>query len=160
MAKKEVTLTGHQIKALFERDRAKFDHLRRRHAQTQQMLMETVTAADALKNVKASDKNEKLKVLLGAGVYAEASLTDKEAVEVVLAGGTLLKKPIDQAIRDLESRTKDLEEQIREIAKEETRLANQLTGLSNVITSANKKVVEEMKKARLEEKKKENPKKK
>ena len=160
MAKKEVTLTGQQVKALFERDRAKFDQLRQRHAQIQRMLMETVTAADALKNVKASDKNEKLKVLLGAGVYAEASLTDKETVEVVLAGGTLLKKPIDQAIRDLESRTKDLEEQLKEIAKEETRLANQLTGLSNVLTTANKKALEEMKKARLEEKTKEKPKKK
>ena len=100
MAKKEVTLTGPQVKALFERDRAKFEALRRRHGMVQQMLMETVTATDALKNVKTSGKNEKLKVLLGAGVYAEASLTDPENVEIVLAGGNLLKKPIDQAIRE------------------------------------------------------------
>jgi prefoldin alpha subunit len=156
MAKKEVTLTGPQVKALFERDRAKFEALRRKHASLQQMLFETVTALDALKNVKASDKDEKLKVLLGAGVYAEATLTDRENVEIVLAGNTLLKKTVDRALVDLEASKKDLEEEIRELANEENRLARELSGLSNVIGQAQQKAMAEMKKRRLEAKERES----
>jgi len=152
--KKEVTLTGPQVRALYERDQAKFNALRQRHAMLNQLTNETANTIETLKKVKESDKNEKMKVLIGAGVYAEVTLADKENVETVLAGNTLLKKTVEQAIKDLEERRQSLNDQLKQLANEEQKLANELGGLNNVITQAQRKAMEEAKKKRLAEKEK------
>jgi prefoldin alpha subunit len=154
MTKKEVTMTGPQVRALYERDQAKFNALRQKHAQMQQLIAETVNAIETLKKVKDSDKNERMKVLLGAGVYAEVTLADKENVETVLAGSTLLKKTVEQAVKDLEERRQGLQDQIKQVVNEEQKLANELGGLSNVINQAQQHAMEQAKKARLEKKEK------
>lgn len=158
--KKEVTLTGPQVRALYQKDQARFNALRQRHAQLQQAALEASTAIETLKKVKSSDKNERMKVLLGAGVYAEVTLADKENVETVLAGSTLLKKTVEQAIKDLEERREGLNEQVKQVADEEQKLAKELSGLGNVITQAQRKALEEAKKKRLAEKEKGEPAKK
>ena len=151
---KEVKLTGNQVRALYERDQAKFNALRQRMMQVQQLAMDNNNAIETLKKVKTSDKNENMKILLGAGVYAEVTLADKENVETVLAGNTLLKKTVEQAIKDLEERRQSLNDQIKQLANEEQRLARELSGLGNVLNQVKQKAVEQAKQARLEEKEK------
>lgn len=141
-AKKEVSLSGEQVMHFYNNEREKLKIIQNRQGSLQNLMNETLLTIEALNELKKAQKNEKILVPLGAGVFADATLNETQKVKISLGGNVILDAGIERALGDLDKRKNELEKDLQMTMKEESQTINQINALGNVISQARNAVRE------------------
>ncbi|MDO8538579.1 MAG: prefoldin subunit alpha [archaeon] len=132
----EVSMSGEQVMNFYKNEREKLKIIQNRNMSLNNLLNETLLTMDSLNEIKKTQKNEKILVPLGAGVFADATLIENEKVKISLGGNVMIDAQIEKALDDLGKRKEELEKDIEMTVKEENQTINQINSLGNIIQQA------------------------
>lgn len=138
--KKEVELSGRQLIEAFRSDEAKVNAIGKRQQALQNMLGEMAVAAEAAREIHKTAKDENALVHLGAGVYAEAKITNVKKVKNSLAGNVLIDMPANSAAAQLEEEIKKTREEISALQKERQVVEQNMRNIAAVIEQGRRSV--------------------
>lgn len=132
---KEVKLTGNQIAEMLNSEKAKFNAIMQRINELQSAMIETKGSINALKEL-SKQKNAKILVPLGAGVFLEANIESPENVKITLPGNVIVQKSNEEAVKEVEKHAEALGNEINALQKEQQQTAINAGNLENIIRTA------------------------
>jgi prefoldin alpha subunit len=141
--KKEIRLSEQQLMDSYRNEQAKMDFLQRRMQEMQQVLNEIVTAAEAVKELRKTKKEENILVSLGAGIYAEAKIGGTGKVKTSLAGNVLLDEESEAAEKKLQAEREKVEASIRETFNEQQATMQNIQNFENIFRQVRQKMSEQ-----------------
>ena len=84
----------------------------------QGVLAEANVAEEAIEEIKKAEKNEKIIVDLGAGIYAEAMLDNNDRFKTAFAGNILLNSDAKKTKEHLTAQKEMIQKEIGVVSKE------------------------------------------
>lgn len=136
MEEKEIRITASQLAQAYEGERAKMDAVRSRIDMISGTQREAEVALMALDSMEKAQEGCKIKVSLGAGIYADAAITNPKEVGLVLVGNVMMPASIEKARNEMKKRKDDLARGLEAARKEQQRVATNMEGLARIIRSA------------------------
>ncbi len=138
MAKKNKTVefSEQQVLETFRNEQNRLESMKRAFQMEQSMLGEIITAQESLKEIKKAKKGDRIFVFLGAGVFAEATIEDKEKVKQNIGSGVIIDQKIETTIQTLEKARESQEKNLGQIRQEIEKIDNNLQGLTRMIIQA------------------------
>jgi len=146
--KKEVTMTAQQLMEAYERERIKLNEIQIRLAAVQELMQETSGAIDAVKEIQKSEKENRVLVPLGSGVFANVEVKDKKKVLYSIAGNVMAYKAVSEAVEELEKKMEQLRKMIEFSRGEQQKTANNLNQLGRIIQTGRRIQAEQERKLR------------
>ena len=146
--KKEVTMTAQQLMEAYERERIKLNEIQIRLAAVQELMQETSGAIDAVKEIQKSEKENRVLVPLGSGVFANVEVKDKKKVLYSIAGNVMAYKAVSEAVEELEKKMEKLRKMIEFSRGEQQKTANNLNQLGRIIQTGRRIQAEQERKLR------------
>jgi len=131
--KRQVTFTGAQLMAAYRKEEAKMGALQQRMQQLQALFFEASVAEEAVKEIKKAEKNEKIMVDLGAGVYAEAVIDSNDVFKTSLAGSILQNSDSKSTLDYLSKQKENMQKEIAVLEKEQEKTAAAMNELSGIL---------------------------
>jgi prefoldin alpha subunit len=123
-----------QALQLIQQERATLEALDIRLSNFQRMLEETLMVKETLEALqKITDKT--VMVGLGAGVFADATLSNPKRVKVTLGGGIIQEDSVENALTGLANREKEARENITQLEEERRKLLVNLSSLNTLARS-------------------------
>ena len=89
------------------------------------VMIETMTSINALKEMTRLKADKESKIPLGAGVFVEATLKKQDNVLIEVGEGVIVEKPIKEALEELEKREKEIKENIENFQNSIQQMQNQ-----------------------------------
>ncbi len=136
--KKELKVTPQNLVETFKSDEAKMNALQRRMQNMQQVMNEMVFAAEALKEIQKAKKDEPIMISLGAGVYAEAKISNTKEVKSSLAGNVLATTDTGKTLKKIESELKKAQEEVINMQKEIEKVDANMQGIAAIFQESQK----------------------
>ncbi len=120
---------------MLQQERQNLDAVIARIENFRQTLDETLIVKETLKTIQKTDAGEKTMVSLGAGVYADATLTSIKEVKITLGGGILKNATIEEALAGLEKRQEEAQVELSRLQEEERKLLANVQSLNQIARS-------------------------
>lgn len=133
--KKTVKLTEPQLVNAFNSERANLEGLQEQYSRTENYLQELLAARDALAAIQKAKDNEKIVVPLGAGVYIDAAIENKNTVKASFGSGVVMPTSIDEALKELEGRKTDTEKAVAGLQRDREQMLSNLNSLGKLLNT-------------------------
>lgn len=140
--KKQVELKGRQVLQAYQEEQAKLEALQGKMQDLQTLMIETAAAEQSIQEIQAAEKNQKIMVALGAGMYVEATLESTKRVKTGLGDGVLMGSTVENAIKDLGKRREEIQKDIISIQKHEGATVQNLRNLGAAIENVRRQEAE------------------
>jgi len=134
--KPEKKVTPQNLVDTYYMDQKRLEALQKRQQEMQQILTEVSLTTETLKEIKKTKKDESIMVSLGAGVFAEAKITNTSAIKISLAGNVLADKKIDEAITKLAKEKNAAEKEMEKMRAERDKITQNMQAVSNLLEKA------------------------
>ena len=134
--KPEKKVTPQNLVDTYYMDQKRLEALQKRQQEMQQILTEVSLTTETLKEIKKTKKDESIMVSLGAGVFAEAKITNTSEIKISLAGNVLADKKIDEAITKLAKEKNAAEKEMEKMRAERDKITQNMQAVSNLLEKA------------------------
>ncbi|MEM4598209.1 MAG: prefoldin subunit alpha [Candidatus Diapherotrites archaeon] len=138
--KKEIKLSFEQILAMYQQNQQMLEAMVAQERFINNVIAEIDAAQDAIREIKASEKDTNVLVPLGAGVFAYARISDPSAVKLDIGNNYFERMPSAKAIERLEARKAQLSANLKEVLKRKNQAIASLSQLERIIQEAQKKM--------------------
>ena len=132
----EKRVTPQNLVDTYYQDQRKLETVQRRQQEMQQILSEVTMTLETLKEIKNTKKDETMMVSLGAGVFAEAKITNTSTIKMSLAGNVLADKKITEAVTKLETETKAATKDLERLQVEKEKITQNMQAVSALLEKA------------------------
>lgn len=139
-APKEIRVSFEQLLAMYQQNQYLLDSLNSQEKLLNNMIMETQASQDAMREIKASEKETNMLVPLGAGVFAYAKINDNSAVKIEIGNNVFERMPIAKAIEKLEERKAQLESNLKALVQRKQQVIASLAQIERIIAEAQRKM--------------------
>ncbi|RMF91340.1 MAG: prefoldin subunit alpha [Methanobacteriota archaeon] len=106
-----------RLLAEYEGYKAQADALRESMALIEDSIARISVALEALEAASSMDQSNEILLPIGPDSFLKARIIDREHAFVGIGAGSVVKKPLSQAVADLEKRKSDLEERRKEMGE-------------------------------------------
>lgn len=134
--KKEIKITGQQLRQTYEAEKAKLDALNRQMTTFQNIMRETIGAIQSIDEIEQTKKNDKILVSLGAGVYKEATIEQDNSVIRSISGNVLKKSSLKETKQYLEKKKKEVQSDIDALQGEINTTVSNLNNIARLLNTA------------------------
>lgn len=134
--KAEKKVTPQNLVDTYYTDQRKLETVQRRQQEMQQILNEVTLTTEALKEIKNTKKDETMMVSLGAGIFAEAKITNTDTIKMSLAGNVLTDKKVTDAVTKLETETTAARKDLERLQTEKEKIIQNMQAVSALLEKA------------------------
>ncbi len=135
---KEIKLSAQQLLNLFQREKAKIREIERQMNSLQNILTEILAARDAVKEIKGAEKGHPILLRLGAGILAEATVTQNKTVKKSLGGSVVVDSPVESVLSGLEEEHKKTLENVETLGAEHRKAAANANSFGQMLDAIEK----------------------
>ncbi|MEM0360396.1 MAG: hypothetical protein QXK06_03640 [Candidatus Diapherotrites archaeon] len=129
---REIVLSPQELISLYENQRNILETIVQQESAMLNALSEIAGAEEALKEIEKAGSSPKILVLLGAGVFAEAQVSNKQ-VKSDIGTGILETTEIAKALNHLENKKKNVSANLSALQKKKQEVVAGLTGLEDAM---------------------------
>lgn len=129
----EVRVSAEQLAETYRADQARMDLLQRRQQGLLQIANEMTAAIDAVKEIKKAEEGESIMVSLGAGIFAEAKITNVKKVKASLAGNILIDSEPEKALAELQTALDNARKDLETVQLEIQKVGDNMQGIATII---------------------------
>ena len=133
---KQITLTGEQILALFQEEKAKLEAITRQLNSVQAVLTEVLLAEESVKELVKENFGGSILVNLGSGIFVEANIADAKKLKKSLAGSVALEAQPEEVLEELKKRKENAQKTLELFLRDQEKIYTNLNNLSRVISAA------------------------
>ena len=116
---REMKVTGQQLMDTYRNDQARLEGLEKKGKALQKVIVEMISALESVKGIGNTKEGEKTLISLGAGVYAEGTITNTKTLKSSIAGNVLIDTDIVKISKSLDE---DLKKAGAEMTKTQTEM--------------------------------------
>ena len=129
----DVKISARKLLETYNADQRKFAELQRRENGVKHILAEILVAAEALKEISKAKKDDIMLVSLGAGIYAEAAVSNVKKFKDSLAGNVLVDTDAKDVLEKLENEKKGAQKELTGIRNEMIVTSKNLENISSIL---------------------------
>jgi len=131
--KKEIKVTAKQLVDTYKMDQRKAEEMQRKEITLREMLNEMLVATEAVKEIQKTSKDEPIMVSLGAGIYAEAKISNVKTVKKSLGGNILVESDTEKVLLKLQKEIEGTQKQLAGLRSEISKTMQNLQGISALL---------------------------
>jgi prefoldin alpha subunit len=129
--KKEIKMNGKQIAQNYEMHKNRLQQINQRINSIITAQKELDTALKGIQQLK--NKENTVKVMIGAGVYTEAVIEKPKTLTVTLPNGILIEKTTEETIKEIQERITETKKILEETKKIQNQEAQQFQFFQNLL---------------------------
>ncbi len=130
--KKEIKMTQQQVIQNYEIHKQRLQQVNQRINSLISIIKELETSQNALKELEKNKENN-VQVMIGAGIYVEATIKQLEKVTVQLPNNVLVKKTIKETLKEINTRIEETNKLIEETRKTLEHETKQMQFFQNIL---------------------------
>jgi len=138
--KPKMEITAQQLIDTYRSDQARMDLLQRRQQSLLQMAAEMNAALDTVKEIQKAKEDETIMVSLGAGIFAEAKITNVKKIKESLAGNILIDSQPEKVLAELQEAMDKAKKEIETVQLEIQKTGQNMQGIGNILQESRKAV--------------------
>ncbi|MEW6294681.1 MAG: hypothetical protein AB1467_00070 [Candidatus Diapherotrites archaeon] len=132
---KQVKLSGEQIVALFQEEKAKLDSISMQINSVQTALTEVLFAEESLKELSKEGFEGPILVNLGSGVFIEGAVSNAKKLKKSLPGNVVLDVSPEEVSEELKKRKENAQKTLELLLRDRERIYSNLNNLSRIINA-------------------------
>ena len=130
---KKVTLSVQELIQIYEQQKSQLNSFELLKRNINSSIIESLTALEALKEIKNSKKDNELLVSIGAGAFLNTKIESIKKIKLLIGTNTVKEFPLTNVKKKIEEKKALLEKELKKLLKEEGKLLQSIQGLEKML---------------------------